>query len=68
MQMVQCSSRNHPYPPCGRSLKIPRLGRGGGGGIKAKFFEAVAENKPEFPGGRGDRCKTRNLPLGEYGY
>ena len=39
---------------------------GGGGVLKAKFFEAMYENKPEFPGGGG--CKTKNLPWGEYGY
>ena len=39
---------------------------GGGGVLKAKFLEAMYENKLEFPGGRG--CKTKNLLWGEYGY
>ena len=43
------SSRKNPYPPHGRSLEIPR----GRGVLKAKFLEAMHENKPEFPGGRG---------------
>ena len=31
------------------------LGGGGGGGVlKAKFLEAMYENKPKFPGARGD--------------
>ena len=44
-----CSSRNNPYPPHGRSSEIPR----GREVLKAKFFEAMYENKLEFPGGRG---------------
>ena len=44
-----CSSRKNPYPPHGRSLEIPR----GRGVLKAKFLEAMYENKLEFPGGRG---------------
>ena len=43
-----CGSRKNPYPPHGRSLEIPR----GRGVLKAKFLEAVYENKLEFPGGR----------------
>ena len=39
---------------------------GGGGILKTKFLEEMYENKLEFPGGKG--CKTKNLPLGEYGY
>ena len=39
---------------------------GGGRVSKAKFVEAVYENKLEFPGGR--ECKTKNLLWGEYGY
>ena len=58
-----CSSRNNPYPPHGRSLEIPR----GRGVLKAKFLEAMHENKLEFPGGRGG-CKTKNLSWGEHGY
>ena len=27
--------------------------RGGGGLLKAKFLEAMYDNEPEFPGGRG---------------
>ena len=45
------------YPPHGGSLKIPSWG--GGGVLKAKFLEAMYENKLEFPRGRG--CKTKNL-------
>ena len=44
-----CSSRKNPYPHQERSLEIPR----GRGGLKAKFLEALYENKPEFPGGGG---------------
>ena len=36
-----CSSRKNPYIP----------GRGGGGILKAKFLEAIYENKLEFSGG-----------------
>ena len=32
------------------------------GGLKAKFLEAMYENKLEFPGGGGRGCKTENLP------
>ena len=39
---------------------------GGGGGLNAKFLEAMYENKLEFPGGGG--CKTKDSPWGEYGY
>ena len=46
-----------------RSLEMPCRE---GGGLKAKFLEAMCKNKLEFPGRRG--CKTKNLPLGEYGY
>ena len=52
---------NSILAPHGRSLEIPR----GRGGLKAKFVEEMYENKLEFPGGR---CKTKNLPWGEYGY
>ena len=44
-----CSSRKNPYPPHGRSLEIPR----GRGVLKAKFLEAMYENKLEFPEGKG---------------
>ena len=37
--------------------------QGGGGVLKAKFLEAMYENKPEFPG-RGGGGKTKNLPGG----
>ena len=40
---------------------------GGGGVLKAKFFEEMYENKLEFPGGRGG-AKQKNLLWGEYGY
>ena len=52
-----CGSRKNPYPPHGRSLEIPR----GRGVLKAKFLEAVYDNKLEFPGGRGGRCKTKTF-------
>ena len=39
---------------------------GGGGVLKAKFVQAMYENKLEFPGGRGG-AKQKNL-LGECGY
>ena len=42
-----CSSRKNPYPPRRRSLEIPE----GKGVLKAKFLEAMYENKLEFPGG-----------------
>ena len=37
---------------------------GGGGVLKAKFLEAMYENKPEFPGGEG--VQNKNLLWGEY--
>ena len=40
---------------------------GGGGVLKAKFLEAVYENKPEFPGGRRG-AKQETFRGGEYGY
>ena len=52
MNLRLCSSRKIPYPPHGRSLKIPR-GSWGGGVLKAKFLKAMYENKLEFPGGGG---------------
>ena len=58
MPSAMCGSRKNPYPPHGRLLEIPR----GRGVLKAKFLEAMYENKLEFPGGRG--CKTKNLPGG----
>ena len=42
-------------------MEIPR-GRLGGGVLKAKFLEAMYENKVELPRGRG--CKIKNLPRG----
>ena len=58
-----CSSRRNPYAPHGRVLEIHR----GRGFLKAKFLEAMYENKLEFPGEVGG-AKQKNLPLGEYGY
>ena len=58
-----CSPTKHPYPPHGKSSEIPR----GRGVLKAKFVEAMYENKLEFPGER-EGYKTKNLPWGEYGY
>ena len=40
---------------------------GGWGFLKAKFLEAMYENKLEFPVEMGD-AKQKNLPWGEYGY
>ena len=41
---------------------------GGGGVLKAKFVEAMYENKLEFPGGGGG-CKTKTFcGGGTYGY
>ena len=51
-----CGSRKNPYPPHGRTLEIPR----GRGVLKAKFLEAMYENKLEFPGGEGG-CKTKTF-------
>ena len=61
---VMCSSRKNPYSPHGGSLEIPR----GRGALKAKFLEAMYENKlvRNFLGGRGMQNKI--LPWGEYGY
>ena len=56
--VTMCSSRKNTYTPHGRSLEIS-----GGGVIKAKFLEAMYENKLEFPGGRG--VQKKNLPWGE---
>ena len=53
-----CSSRKNPYPPHGRSLEIAG---GSGGVLKAKFLEAMYENKLEFPGGRGVQNKKRSV-------
>ena len=42
---------------------------GGGGVLKAKFLEAMYENKREFSGRRGRGEKhTKKLPSKEYGY
>ena len=50
-----CSSRKNPYLPCGRSLEIAS----GKGVLKAKFLEAMCENKLEIPeGGWGAKQKT----------
>ena len=40
--------KKNPSPPHGRLLEIPR---GRWGVLKAKFSEAIYENKPKFPGG-----------------
>ena len=65
MDYMMCSSRKNLYLAHGRSLEIPW----GRGVLKAKFLEAMYENKLEFPGGRGGRgAKQKNLPWGEYGY
>ena len=45
-----CGSRKYPYPLHGKSLEMPR----GRGVLKAKFLEAMYDNKPEFPEGMGD--------------
>ena len=37
---------------------------GGAGVFIAKFFEALYENKPEFPGGGGGGFKTKKTSLG----
>ena len=39
--------QKNPYPPQGKSLKIPR----GRGVLKVKILEAIYEAKLEFPGG-----------------
>ena len=42
---------------------------GGGGFLKAKFLEAVYDNKPEFPGGGGvQNNNKKNIGGGEFGY
>ena len=64
-----CSSKENPYPPHGRSLEIPR-GRGAGG-LKAKFLEAIYENRLEFPrggGGGGGQNRNKKLPWRENRY
>ena len=53
-----CSSRKNPNPPQGRSLEIPR---GSGGVLKAKFLEAMYQNKVEFPEGRGVQNKKPSV-------
>ena len=45
-----CSSRKNPYPPHGRSLEVPRRREGV---LKAKFLEAMYENKLESAGEYG---------------
>ena len=57
-----CSSRKNPYYPHGRSLEF--LGEGGGGGLNSKFLEAMYENKPEFPGGKGWGVKNKKPSVG----
>ena len=48
-------------------MKINRNFLGGGGILKAKFLEAMYENKPEFLGGEGG-ARQKNLLWREYGY
>ena len=49
------SEKNHTHAPRGRSLEIPR----GRGVLKAKFLEAMYENKLEFSGGREGGAKQK---------
>ena len=45
----------HTHPTEGHWKFLREGGAGGGGGLKAKFLEAMHDHdKPEFPGGRGD--------------
>ena len=46
-----------PYPPQGRSWKIPR----GRGDFKIKILEAKYEAKLEFPGGTGVQKKKPSM-------
>ena len=41
------------------------LGGGGGGGLKAKFLEAIYENRLEFPRGGGAKQKQKTSVEGE---
>ena len=50
----------NPYTPHGRSLEIP----GGRVVLKAKFLEALYENKPEFPGRRGWGVQNQKPSMG----
>ena len=53
MRLRNYSCTKNPYPPRGRSSKIPRDRAGGGGGVlKVKILEVKSEAKLEFPGGR----------------
>ena len=52
-----CSSRKNPYPPLGRSSKIPR----GRGFLEAKNLEAKYEAKLEFSGQRGVQNKKPSI-------
>ena len=56
----------YPFPPQGRSMKIPR----GRGVLKAKFLKGKYEGKLEYPGGWGGGFKPKNPSMGgrEYGY
>ena len=47
--VTMCGPRKNLYQPHGRSLEIPR----GWAVLKAKYLEAMYENKMEFPGGEG---------------
>ena len=55
-QMCSCRKNRYPRPLHGRSLEIPRER----GVLRAKIVEALYEDKPEFPGGRGG-CKTKTF-------
>ena len=58
----------HTHPIYERSLEIPTGGRGGGV-LKAKFLEAMYENKQKFSWGAGAGVQEQKiLPWGEYGY
>ena len=59
--LLLCSSRNHTHPMEGHWKFLVE------GVLKAKFLEAMYENKLEFPVGRGD-AKQKSLPCWEYGY
>ena len=57
-----CSSRKYPYPPDGRSLKIPR---GGGSQTPKCLKESMGLNWNFW---RGGGSQTKTLPGEGYGY
>ena len=61
-----CGSRKYqyPWPPHGRSLKIPRVG--GGGGLNDKIYRGKYAAKLEIPGGR--KGSSEKPSMGEAGY